>query len=377
MKLIHLSDLHLGKRVNGFSMLKDQEYILDEILSIIDVECPDAVLIAGDVYDKSIPPAEAVDLLDFFLVELVKRELPVFIISGNHDSADRLSFTSQLIKRSKVYISTKYTGVVSPITLEDKYGPVNFFLLPFIKPVHVRQAFPGLCIENYTDAVAVAIAHMPINPEHRNVLVTHQFVAGAARCESEEISVGGSDSVAHSVFAPFDYVALGHIHGPQNIKDSRIRYSGSPLKYSFSETKHRKSATIVELGAKGALVVRQIPFTPLRDMIELKGSYNELTARAFYEDLDTNAYVHITLTDEQDVPDAISKLRIVYPNLMRLDYDNNRTRAYGNILKAGDAVQQSPLDLFKSFYQQQNNASLSVQQEEYLTQMIENVWGQQ
>ena len=295
MKLIHLSDLHLGKRVNGFSMLKDQEYILDEILSIIDVECPDAVLIAGDVYDKSIPPAEAVDLLDFFLVELVKRELPVFIISGNHDSADRLSFASQLIERSKVYISTKYTGVVSPITLEDKYGPVNFFLLPFIKPVHVRQAFPELCIENYTDAVAVAIAHMPINPEHRNVLVTHQFVAGAARCESEEISVGGSDSVAYSVFAPFDYVALGHIHGPQNIKDSRIRYSGSPLKYSFSETKHRKSATIVELGAKGVLAVRQIPFTPLHDMIELKGSYNELAARAFYEDLDTNAYVHAVL----------------------------------------------------------------------------------
>ena len=172
-------------------------------------------------------------------------------------------------------------------------------------------------------------------------------------------------------------MALGHIHGPQNIKDSRIRYSGSPLKYSFSETKHRKSATIVELGAKGVLAVRQIPFTPLHDMIELKGSYNELTVKAFYEDLDTNAYIHITLTDEQDVPDAISKLRIVYPNLMRLDYDNNRTRAYGNILKAGDAVQQSPLDLFKSFYQQQNNASFSVQQEEYLTQMIENVWGQQ
>ena len=253
MKLIHLSDLHLGKRVNEFSMLEDQQYILTEILQIIDREKPDGVMIAGDVYDKSVPSAEAVALLDDFLVRLAKRDLQVFLISGNHDSPERMAFGGRLMAQSGVHLAPVYDGKVSPITLTDNYGPVNLYLLPFLKPAHVRRCFPEREILTYTDALAAAIEAMGVDPAQRNVLVTHQFVTGAARCDSEEISVGGTDNVDVSVFEPFDYVALGHIHGPQQVGRETVRYCGTPLKYSFSEAKHQKSVTVVELGEKGAV----------------------------------------------------------------------------------------------------------------------------
>lgn len=375
MKFLHISDLHLGKRLNAFSMLEDQAHILTQILQITDDELPDGVLIAGDVYDKAAPSAEAVALFDDFLAQLAARAVSVFVVSGNHDSPERIAYGAQLVRRSKVYLSPVYSGCVEPVTLEDAHGPVDVFLLPFLKPMHVRRFFPDEEIETYTDAIACAVAHMPIDPAHRNVLVTHQFVTGAERCESEEVSVGGSDNVDAAAFAPFDYVALGHIHGPQNVGSERVRYCGTPLKYSFSEARQQKSVTVVELAEKGALAVRTVPLHPLRDLIELRGTFQEVTARAYYETLDQNAYIHITLTDEDDIPEAIGKLRAVYPNLMKLDYDNSRTRSSAEILGAAEVERRSPLELFGDFYEQQNNQPLSDVQRAYLTKLIDQIWG--
>ena len=344
MKLIHLSDLHLGKRVNEFPMLEDQQYILTEILQIIDREAPDAVLIAGDVYDKSVPSAEAVGLLDEFLVDLSRRKLQVFVISGNHDSPERMAFGGRLMERSGVHLAPVYDGKVRPFALSDEYGLVKVYLLPFVKPSHVRRCFPDREIASYTDALSVAIGAMEVDEAERNVLVTHQFVTGAARCDSEEISVGGTDNVDAAVFAPFDYVALGHIHGPQQVGRETVRYCGTPLKYSFSESGQQKSITVVELGEKGSVAVRTVPLTPMRDLVARRGTYQELTFRGFYEGTSYQRdYVHITLTDEEDIPDAVSKLRIIYPNLMKLDYDNQRTRA-GIVLEGAEYAQRrSPL----------------------------------
>lgn len=374
MKLIHLSDLHLGKRVNEFSMLEDQQYILTEILQIIDREKPDGVMIAGDVYDKSVPSAEAVALLDDFLVRLAKRDLQVFLISGNHDSPERMAFGGRLMAQSGVHLAPVYDGKVSPITLTDEYGPVNLYLLPFLKPAHVRRCFPEREILTYTDALAAAIEAMGVDPAQRNVLVTHQFVTGAARCDSEEISVGGTENVDVSVFGPFDYVALGHIHGPQQVGRETVRYCGTPLKYSFSEAKHQKSVTVVELGEKGAVSVRTVPLTPMRDLAELRGTYEELTFRGFYDGTSyPRDYVHITLTDEEDIPDAVSKLRIIYPNLVKLDYDNKRTRA-GIILEGAEDQQRSPLELLEEFYEKQNGQPMGEEQRAFAKSLMERIW---
>ena len=259
MKLLHLSDLHIGKRVHETSMLEDQQFILLKILQIIDQCQPHALLIAGDVYDKTIPSAEAVTLLDDFLYRLSQRKIPVLIISGNHDSPERLAFGGRMLEQCRIHISPVYQGKVEPITLQDEFGPVNFWLLPFLKPVAVRRLHPDAAVESYTDACRVAVEQMALDCSQRNVLLTHQFVTGAATCESEELSVGGSDNVDASVFDQFDYVALGHIHGPQNIGSNRIRYCGTPLKYSFSEANPHKSATLVHLGAKGELSLELIP----------------------------------------------------------------------------------------------------------------------
>ena len=372
MKLIHLSDLHLGKRVNDFPMLEDQAYILDRVLEIAGEERPDAVLIAGDVYDKTVPSAEAVALLDGFLVKLADRSLPVLLISGNHDSPERLAFANRLMEGRGVYIAPVYHGEVSPVTLEDDRGPVDFWLLPFLKPAHIRRFFPEEGVESFTDAMACAIRHMPLDPARRNVLVTHQFVTGAERCESEEVSVGGADNVDASVFAPFDYVALGHLHGPQNVGGERIRYCGTPLKYSFSEAGHQKSVTIVELGEKGSLEVRAVPLLPQRDMVELRGSFAQLKSPEFYGQVDRDAYVRVILTDENDIYDAMGQLRPVYPNLMALDYDNLRTRSGAVVLEEAD-VKRDPLELFADFYQQQNHQPMSEEQRRYLTELLETI----
>lgn len=374
MKLIHLSDLHLGKRVNDVSMLEDQQYILQQILGIIDDEAPDAVLIAGDVYDRSVPSAEAVALLDDFLFRLSRRMLQVFVISGNHDSPERLAFGGRLMAHSGIHVSPVYDGAVSPITLTDGHGPVHIYLLPFLKPAHVKRCFPDAEINSYTDACRVVTEAMEVDKGQRNVLVAHQFVTGALSCDSEEISVGGSDNVDPAVFEDFDYVALGHIHGPQNIVPNRIRYCGTPLKYSFSESRHHKSVTVVELEEKGHVTVRTVPLTPLRDLRELRGSYEELTAREYYWGTAVEDYLHITLTDEEDVPEAVGRLRVIYPNLMKLTYDNTRTRTTGILEALEDIRKKSPLELFGELYEAQNNQPLSPTQEDYVRELIESIW---
>ncbi len=368
MKLIHLSDLHIGKRVNEVSMAEDQEYILLQILQIIDEEKTDAVLIAGDVYDKSIPSAEAVTLFDDFLCRLAKRKIPALIISGNHDSPERLAFAGRLLEASNIHISPVYDGKIRSVTLADEYGEVVFWLLPFLKPIHVKRFYPDSGIESYTDALRVALENTDIDYTRRNVLLTHQFVTGAATCESEEVSVGGTDNVDASVFEGFDYVALGHIHGPQNVGSSRIRYCGTPLKYSFSEHNHHKSVTVVNLGKKGELTLQLRPLMPRHDLRQLRGTFAEVSAGTASDD-----YLHVILTDEEDVPEAVGKLRGIYPNLMKLSYDNTRTRVNQIIGDAENVRQKSTLELFEELYEQQNNRPMSEEQRNFTRELIESI----
>lgn len=377
MKLIHLSDLHIGKRVNEFSMAEDQKYILNQILEIIDREQPDCVVIAGDVYDKSIPSAEAVQILDDFLTRLAGRKIPAAMISGNHDSPERLSFGAQLMKESGIYVSPVYDGQVQSIGFADEYGEVRVYLLPFLKPATVRHVYEEETVESYQDAVETAISHLPLDTSCRNVLVAHQFAAGASRCESEEMSVGGIDQMDVSVFDDFDYVALGHIHSPQSAGRPAVRYCGTPLKYSFSEAGQQKSVSVVELFKKGRVEIREVPLTPLRDMRKIRGTYLELTARSFYQGTNTEDYIQAILTDEEDIPDGMQKLRIIYPNLMRLEYDNRRTRENRQIQQAADAEEKSETELFSQLYELQNNQPLDEEQKQFLEAVIRQVKGEE
>jgi len=374
MKFIHLSDLHIGKRVNEFSMLKDQEFILAQILTIIDDEQPQGIFIAGDVYDKSVPSAEAVALFDNFLYSLSERKLKVFVISGNHDSPERIAFGARLMNRSGIYMSPVYQKIIEPIRLQDKDGEINIYLLPFIKPIQVRAQFPEMTIETYTDALQVAVDQLNIDVSQKNVLLTHQFVTGSERSDSEDISVGGSDNVSASIFKDFDYVALGHIHKPQNMGSETIRYCGTPLKYSFSEAKQRKSVTVVELQDKGNTVVHTVELIPKRDMVEIKGTYMELTAKSYYDQMNVEDYVHITLTDEDDILDALNKLRTIYKNIMKLDYDNQRTRTNTVISGQADIENKSPLELLSEFFELQNNQPLSPMQKAFSEKLINQLW---
>ena len=378
MRLAHISDLHLGKRLHEISFLEDQAYILEEICRILRDEKPDAVLIAGDIYDKSAPSAEAVRLFDDFLSELSADGQMVFAISGNHDSAARVAYGGRIMAKSGVYLSApEYRGEVFSASLEDDDGRVDIYLLPFIKPIHVSLAFPEEKIESYTDAPRVAVERMPIDPKRRSVLVAHQFVTGAVRSDSEEVSVGGLDNVDAAVFAPFSYVALGHIHRPQNIGSPRIRYSGTPLKYSFSEAKDEKSITMAELDGQGEVVLRTIPLTPKHDLREIRGTYDELMKKENYAGTATDDYLHIILADEDDVPDAMRKLKTVYPNLLRLDYDNARTRSGAAVEVLPEAETKTPMELVSEFYALQNGQPMNEAQSEYMRRLAETVWEEQ
>ena len=374
MKIMHLSDLHIGKKVNEYSMLQDQIYILKEILRIIDNEKVETVIIAGDVYDRSLPPNEALELFDEFLYQLSGRNVNVFVISGNHDSPERISYGGRMMTENKIFLSPVYDGNVKPIALYYDYGEVNFYLLPFVRPADIRRYFPDENIENYTDAVKVAIDNMNVDFSERNILVTHQFVTGAELSESEDIIVGGTDNVSGEVFDGFDYVALGHIHREQTVGKDNIRYCGTPLKYSFSEAKNIKSVTILDFNDKGNIEYSKIPLTPFRDMREIRGTYYELTLKSSYESTNTEDYLHITLTDEEDIPDAIGKLRSIYPNIMKLDYDNLRTRGSGTVDAIENIESKSPFELFADLFKQQNNQDMSEEQEEIMRNLIDKIW---
>ncbi len=374
MKLIHLSDLHIGKKVNEFSMLEDQQYIFEKIIQIIDEQKIECVLIAGDIYDKSIPSKYAVQLFDNFLTKMAKRNIPIFIISGNHDSAERIAFGSKLMCQSKVYFSPAFEGDIKPILLRDEYGEIAVYMLPFIKPAIVKNIYEYADIESYNDAVKIAIEHMDIDKNRRNILVAHQFVTGAETSESEDISVGGIDNVDACVFDDFDYVALGHIHKPQHIYRDTIRYCGTPLKYSFSEAKHKKSVTIVTLKQKQNIMIDTIELIPKRDMCEIKGYYQEVTALNYYQNMNTQNYMHIILKDEQDIADAMAKLRSIYPNIMRLDYDNKRTQNNQIIQTTQNIENKTPLQLLQQFYEIQNNDVMNKQQTMFCSKIMEEIW---
>ena len=372
MKLFHLSDLHIGKRVNEFSMIEDQKYILTQILYAADQEKPDGILISGDVYDRTIPTAEAVQVFDAFLTRLSEQKIPAFIISGNHDSAERLAFGSSLMGKSGIYFSKVYDGTVEKIPMQDAYGTVWIYLLPFLRPSTIRHALPERAeeVQSAADAVRIALEQTKIDEKERNVLLAYQFVTGAKRCDAEELQVGDVDQIPAELFALFEYVALGHIHSPQKVGRETVRYCGAPLKYSFSEAGQEKSITVVELKEKGSVDLRTIPLKPLHDLRKIRGTYLEVTAKSFYENRDCEDYLQVTLTDEEDVPDGMAKLRTIYPNLMRLEYDNKRTRSNAEVRAAERVEEKSELELFQEFYELQNNQSMTEVQEQFVEELL-------
>lgn len=374
MKFIHLSDLHIGKRVNEFSMAEDQRYILNEILKIIKEENCRGVFISGDVYDKTVPSGEAVGIFDDFLTELSKTEAAVFIISGNHDSAERLEFCSRIVRDKSIYIASVFKGAPEKVTLKENGETVSIFMLPFIKPAAVRPFFEDETIETYNDCVRLALEKAEIKEDEVNILLAHQFVTGAVQSESEEISVGGIDNVGAEVFERFDYVALGHIHRPQNISAEKIRYCGTPLKYSFSEANHEKSVTIAETGKKGEISIRTRELKPLRDMKIIEGSYMDVTGREFYKGLNLGDYYKIILTDEKDIPDAISKLRAVYKNIMCIEYKNTRTMNSAAVEAVRQAENKSPFEMFEELYKLQNNSAMDEEEKSFIKNIMEEVW---
>lgn len=372
MKLFHLSDLHIGKRVNEFSMIEDQKYILTQILYAADQEKPDGILISGDVYDRTIPTAEAVQVFDAFLTRLSEQKIPAFIISGNHDSAERLAFGSSLMGKSGIYFSKVYDRTVEKIPMQDAYGTVWIYLLPFLRPSTIRHALPERAeeVQSAADAVRIALEQTKIDEKERNVLLAHQFVTGAKRCDAEELQVGDVDQIPAELFASFEYVALGHIHSPQKVGRETVRYCGAPLKYSFSEAGQEKSITVVKLKEKGSVDLRTIPLKPLHDLRKIRGTYLEVTAKSFYENRDCEDYLQVTLTDEEDVPDGMAKLRTIYPNLMRLEYDNKRTRSNAEVRAAERVEEKSELELFQEFYELQNNQSMTEVQEQFVEELL-------
>jgi len=374
MKLLHLSDLHLGKRVNGFSMLEDQRVILTQIVDLAEEEKVDAVLLAGDLYDKPVPPAEAVTLLDGVLTRLSGGGIPVFAISGNHDSPERLAFATRLLAGEGIHLTAQYQGPQPPFLLQDEYGDVAIYALPYLKPALVRHWNPEADIASYEEAVSYALGQWVVDKTRRNVLLAHQFVTGGVTCESEERSVGGVDQIPAPLFAAFDYVALGHLHGPQSVGRPTLRYSGSPLKYSFSECGHEKSVTLVTLREKGQVEIQTLPLTPCRDLREIRGAYEEVTAKSFYQGTNREDYLHVILTDEEDVPEAMGKLRTIYPNLMKLSYDNRRTQGVAEVTGAERPEEKTPLELFQDFYRLQNNQPMAPQQEALVRQLMETIW---
>lgn len=377
MKILHTSDLHIGKRVKEISMLDEQRFILNQIIGTAETEQPDAIILAGDIYDKSVPSAEAVSLFDDFLVSLARLGKSIFIISGNHDSPERISFASRIMQASKIYLSPVYDGTIRPVILPDGESEVAFYLLPFIKPsVVLHYADEGTDIKTYNDAMRYVVSKMDIDQSRRNILIAHQYVTGAERTESEDMVIGGLDNVDASVFAPFDYVALGHLHRPQYCGRETIRYSGSPLKYSFSEVFDKKSVTIIEISAGQAPVVTEHALTPLHEWYALRGTYDELTARDYYDGKGyQDAYVSITLTDEDDIPDGMRKLRTIYHRLMELSYDNKRTRAgMTNIGKPMNVNELNPIELFGELFEKQNAQPLTDRQRQYVNSLIDQVF---
>ena len=371
MKFLHLGDLHLGRSLGDFDLIEDQKYILDQILKIIEKENVDGVLIAGDVYDKSIPSEAATNLLDYFLCKLSESRVQTFMISGNHDSDDRLNYGSNLFEANQIYISALYHGTLDKRTVTDEYGEVNVYLLPFVKASQVRHFYPEETIDSYDDAVRVILKHADMDVTQRNVIVAHQFVTG----QSEDPALGGSEGagtqsvglvekIGYDCFDGFDYVALGHIHSPQRVGRDEVRYSGSPLKYSLSEVHNAKSVPVITMGKKGEVTLELIPLKPMRDLRHIKGNLKALLEPKNMTDVED--FIYVTLTDEEIINDAMGIFQQTYPNTVKIDYDNSRTRAMEHVDISNIAENKSFSELISDFYRLIYNCEMSGEEMDYM-----------
>lgn len=354
MRFLHLADLHLGKILHKKSLLEDQIYILQQILEIAQSHKVDAVLIAGDVYQRNAPSAEAMTVFSDFLAELARQHLPCYLISGNHDSAARVAYLSQLAALSGVYISGAEQAEIYTYTAQDDFGEIVLHLLPFTAPLHVKARYPDKAeqIVTYDDALRVLLSHHPVDAAKRNVLIAHQYLTGAQICDSEELAIGGQDNVSAALFDAFDYVALGHLHGPQRVSRPAVRYAGSPLKYSFSEQHQRKSVTVVELREKGSVTAETVPLTPLHDLRELTGTFAELMAQPQSED-----YMQLIITDDEPPADAARQLRTVFPNLLHTVFRSAKFRETRDVAADVMPEQTDFSALLQEFYAFQNNGA--------------------
>ncbi len=375
MKLAHLSDLHLGIRLNGYNLIEDQRYILEQIFEKLVEEKTEVLIIAGDIYDNSVPSSESVTLFDDFLFKLSRKNIKTLIISGNHDSNERLSFGNRLFDDSGIYISPVFDGTVKKVVLNDEYGNVNFYLLPFIKPLTVKPFYPDSEIKTYNDAVKTVLDNISLNKEERNILIAHQFVTGATTSESETFSVGGLDNISLDLFDDYDYVALGHIHKPQDMSD-KVRYCGTPLKYSFSETDQQKSITFIDTKGKNKMNFTYSDLKPLHEMVRIKESYDVLMSKSYYDKLDLNDYYEITLTDESDVYGAADRLSNIYKNYMTIKYDRKTVDISDNDEIINDDIKdKKPIELLKEFYKFMNNKELSEEQINICNEIFDSLEG--
>lgn len=380
MKILHLADLHFGKILQEQSLIEDQEYILKEIINIIKEKEIKALLISGDIYDRSVPPTEAVNLLDNFLKILIKDlKIKVFIISGNHDSKDRLGFGNKIFEDEGLYIESKYNGRLKKVKLEDEYGPLNIYMLPFIKPVEVKKFFEDDLENNYDLAINKIIEKEEIDESERNIIMVHQFVTAGnvkpERTESEVLSLGGIENVDVSNFKSFDYVAIGHVHRPQKIGRDTARYAGTILKYSFSEINHNKSIPIIDIKEKGNITINLLPLKPLRDMREIKGPIEELIKEENYKEGNLEDYIKAIITNEEPVYDAIGKIKKIYPNTLKLEIQNSKTinKNEEQNINLEELKKKSELELFSDFYKLQNNLDLNEEQKEIVKNIISEV----
>ena len=377
MKILHLADLHIGKIIFEQSLLEDQEYMLNKIIEKIKEENIDAILIAGDVYDRSIPQADAIDLLDRFLNILIKElKKKVFIIAGNHDSKERLGFGNKIFENEGLFISSKYEGKIKKVELQDEYGKLNIYMLPFIKPIEVKKYFDDESL-SYDETIKKIIEKEDIDESQRNIILTHQFVTAIGeeveRTESEVLTLGGTDNVDISNYNKFDYVAIGHVHRPQRIGRDTARYAGTMLKYSFSEVNHKKTMPIIDFKEKGNIDIKLVELKPLRDMREIKGPIEKLLEN--YEEENANDYIRAIITNEEPVYDAIGQLRRIYPNVLKLEVQNSKILS--NIEFKTENLQKvkskSEVELFNEFYKFQNNIELNVEQKNLIQEVVKEI----
>ena len=374
MKLAHISDLHLGKTLYNYSLIEDQEYILEQIVGILVEKKVDVLMIAGDVFDKNVAPEAGLKVFRKFLNRLVESKIKVLIISGNHDSAERLTFGGEFMTEKGIFFSKVYDGQIDPVSFEDEYGPVNFYLLPFIKPQIVNHYIEGNEIDTYEEAVQFAVKNMNINTSERNVILAHQNILSAKRCESEENIIGGLDAVSDAVFKDFDYTALGHIHSQQKIGKNNVFFCGTPLKYSVSEFDQEKKMPIISLAEKGKLDIEMIPLIPKRDLRKITGTLDEILSNAKKDPNNHEDFIDITLTNEDEVMDAMASLRTVYPNVLKLSYDNKASRAAENVEKFSGVNEKKPLEIFEAFYQSRRGTEMNDEQKNYIQALIEKIW---